>query len=243
MPEHLLAECFDRIRAATGLHPPAGVLDAGCGTAQLSVPLMAAGFDVVGLDVSAAMLEVARTKLQPEWSARFEVGDVRSMDFPDGHFDATVVSKLFQHVGNWTAAADEICRVTRHGGLFVHVNEKGAFKNAVRQRFAAECDSRGHIDRYRGLRDRSLLAEYLVELGARPVPVDVTGLTWTKTITYEEALEHLALRLHSEFWLLPDDEYEDILEGVRDWVLASPAGPSTTELMQPYLTAEVFEIP
>jgi len=108
MPEGLLAECFDRVQAATGLHPPARVLDAGCGTAQLSTPLMAAGFDVVGLDVSAAMLEVARRKVQPGWNAQFEVGDVRSMNFPDRHFDATVVAKLFQHVTDWATAVDEI---------------------------------------------------------------------------------------------------------------------------------------
>nr|WP_179665826.1 class I SAM-dependent methyltransferase [Nocardioides panaciterrulae] len=42
------------------VEPPASVLDAGCGTGRIAVRLAERGFDVVGLDVDAAMLEVAR---------------------------------------------------------------------------------------------------------------------------------------------------------------------------------------
>ncbi len=42
------------------LEPPASVLDAGCGTGRITARLAELGYDVVGLDVDAAMLEVAR---------------------------------------------------------------------------------------------------------------------------------------------------------------------------------------
>ena len=45
----------------TGLvSPPASVLDAGCGTGRIAVRLAELGYDVVGLDVDAGMLAVAR---------------------------------------------------------------------------------------------------------------------------------------------------------------------------------------
>ena len=42
--------------------PPARVLDLGCGTGSLAVLLAVAGYDVVGVDSSPAMLEHARVK-------------------------------------------------------------------------------------------------------------------------------------------------------------------------------------
>lgn len=240
MPDQLLAECFARFTALTGFTPPRLVLDAGCGTAQLSVPLLETGHEVVGVDVSEAMLARARAKVRPGWQARFEVGDVRKMDFPDAHFDATVVSKLFQHVPSWELAVDEIRRVTKPGGYLLHINEKGAFKNAVRTRFAKECDDRGHLDRYHGLRDRTQLATYVESTGGERLTVDMGGLEWEKTVTYAQALEHLRLRLHSEFWSIPDEEYEDILTTVHAWIDEQPGGEHTEERMTPFLTAEVF---
>src|SRR4051812_30456157 len=41
--------------------PPARVLDAGCGTGRVAVRLRELGYDVVGVDVDTAMLDVART--------------------------------------------------------------------------------------------------------------------------------------------------------------------------------------
>jgi ubiquinone/menaquinone biosynthesis C-methylase UbiE len=241
MPEKLLVECFDRFFAAAGYAPPKTFLDAGCGTAQLSVPLMAAGYAVVGVDVSEAMLARARAKVEPGWSGEFLVGDVRDMPFPDGHFDAVVVSKLFQHVPSWQSAVDEIHRVTRPEGHLLHINEKGAFKNNVRVEFAKECDRRGYADRYHGLRDRTQLATYVQETGGRRLEIDLTGLDWKKEITYGEALEHLRLKLHSEFWSVPDDDYQSILATVESWVDAQPEGKQTVEKMSPYLTAEIFQ--
>lgn len=240
MPGHLLAELFGRVARATAFEPPQRLLDAGCGTAQLSVPLLRAGHHVVGVDVSEAMLRYARAKMEPGWHGTFIEGDVRKLDFPTGHFDAVVVSKLFQHVGGWQAAVDELRRVTRNGGLIMHINEKDAFKNLVRKRFAQECDRRGHVARYPGIRDRSQLAVYIQQTGGRRLDVSTEGLSWTKDVTYQEALRHLELRLHSEFWGVPESEYEDILSVVRQWINEQPAAGATVERMRPYLTAEIF---
>ena len=238
----ILKECFRRIFRQTDFPERASILDAGCGTGQLSAPLIKSGHSVVGVDVSEAMLEVARRKLASGDKARFEVGDVRSLRFQDGTFDAIVASKLFQHVGNWESAVDEIIRVTKDGGLFIYINETGAFSNAVRKQFQALCKERGFTNLYVGINDRSLLGVYLQSQKAEPITIETQGLNWSKEVVYRDALEHLRLKLHSEFWALPDGVYDEILEEVGEWILKQPRGEDRVEKMHPHLKVEVYEV-
>jgi SAM-dependent methyltransferase len=60
-----------------------GVLELACGTGRCLLPLAAAGASVVGLDISAAMLEVARRKVDAAGLAPrvcLELGDMRDFD-------------------------------------------------------------------------------------------------------------------------------------------------------------------
>jgi SAM-dependent methyltransferase len=70
---------------------PARILDAGCGPGLYAVPLGHLGYDVTGIDVSAAALRHARglaraTRLLGK--ARFVKGDLRDVPLPDAGFDA-----------------------------------------------------------------------------------------------------------------------------------------------------------
>lgn len=66
------------------------ILDAGCGAGQLSVALAARGADVIGADVSAALLRVARERLPGglAGSVTFREGDMLDPDL--GRFDHVV---------------------------------------------------------------------------------------------------------------------------------------------------------
>jgi ubiquinone/menaquinone biosynthesis C-methylase UbiE len=239
LPEPMLERCYDRLLPLAQLRPPAAILDAGCGTGQLSRPLARRGYKVTGIDVSAAMLDIARVR-SPDTIV--VSGDVRNLGFSSRSFDAVVASKLFQHVGDWTRAVDEILRVIRPGGMFAYINERGAFKNAVRTRFAALCDQRGHVDRYVGLRDRAELSPYLVGKGARRLDVTLDDLSWEQNVTYGAALDGLRQRLYAEFWGLDDANYDSLLTEVSAWIGEQPAGLNTIEAMRPHLTAEVFVV-
>lgn len=58
---------------------PSTVVDLGCGTGSLSIPLARSGFHVYGIDLSADMLSVARSKWEetPQQSIRPRVGTIR----------------------------------------------------------------------------------------------------------------------------------------------------------------------
>jgi SAM-dependent methyltransferase len=53
------------------------LLDVGCGTGSSALPMLSRGYQVVGVDVSPAMLALAREKLGPQ--VRLELADMRRL--------------------------------------------------------------------------------------------------------------------------------------------------------------------
>jgi SAM-dependent methyltransferase len=86
MAEHDAA----RVLALLELEPGSAVLDAPCGDGRIALRLAAAGHAVVGVDLAADELELARaTAADAGLAARFVAGDLRAL--PDvGRVDAVV---------------------------------------------------------------------------------------------------------------------------------------------------------
>jgi SAM-dependent methyltransferase len=59
------------------------VLELGCGTGRVTIPMAQTGAQVVGLDSSPAMLAVAREKASGLDNLRFVEGDMRSFDLQE----------------------------------------------------------------------------------------------------------------------------------------------------------------
>jgi ubiquinone/menaquinone biosynthesis C-methylase UbiE len=243
LPDHILRKAYRRLLAANTIKVNSEILDAGCGTGQISLPLIVAGLRVTCVDVSAAMLRRARAKVPRAREAAFAVADVCALPFKDSAFDAVIASKLFMHVPNWRGAIREILRATRAGGHFIHLSERGLFMNAVRARFREESIRRGYTTRFAGVESRDELNAYFHEAGAVALPGDEKPLSWTKTITYAHAFEELEIKSFAEFWVIPDDEYTEMLEDLRIWVETCPAGMATIQQMTPSLTVEAFLLP
>ena len=74
------------------------ILDLGCGSGVYSVYYAARGADVVGVDFSSRMLELAEHNAREEGaSPRFLQGDFMSLDLA-GPFDATLMIGVFDYV-------------------------------------------------------------------------------------------------------------------------------------------------
>lgn len=101
--------------------PAAGerVLDLACGTgivARLAAARMGSG-EVVGLDVNAPMLAVARSLPAPAGaSLAWQEGSALAMPFPSARFDLCLCQLGLQFFPDRAAALNEIARVLRHGG-------------------------------------------------------------------------------------------------------------------------------
>lgn len=98
--------------------PPGGsALDAGCGVGGAALCLgRAVGplGTVIGLDISEAVLAVARERASGP--VRFQQGDVRDVPFPDDEFDLVRCERVLQHIPDAQRAVHELVRVCRPQG-------------------------------------------------------------------------------------------------------------------------------
>ncbi len=100
--------------AAVG--PGKRALDVATGTGDLALELRGRGAEVVGMDFSERMLELARAKA-PE--IRFESGNALELSYPDDEFDAATVGFGARNFDDLGKGLGEMTRVVRPGGRVV----------------------------------------------------------------------------------------------------------------------------
>jgi SAM-dependent methyltransferase len=120
------------------LEADGSVLELGCGTGRISIPLARAGVTIVGIDRSEPMLAraAARTVRLPgtsrtsrkragstRWKAPLFVrGDIRALPFKRGHFSIVLapygVLQSLVRERDLNATLESVARVVRRGGTF-----------------------------------------------------------------------------------------------------------------------------
>lgn len=114
----------DVLLAAARPSPGAQALDVACGTgivARTVASLVGASGSVVGLDISPAMLAVARQAPLPPGAApiTWKEGSAQALPFPDATFDLVLCQQGLQFFPDGQAAVREMRRVLRPGGRVV----------------------------------------------------------------------------------------------------------------------------
>lgn len=124
--ETLWATLEDLLPPLDGLR----VLDAGCGSGVYAAHLLERGADVVGVDVSEAMVEGARDRA-PE--ATFLQADLSEpLDgLETGGFDAVVCQHAFSHLPELDGTVGEFERVLTDGGALVVSTHNPVFDYVV----------------------------------------------------------------------------------------------------------------
>jgi ubiquinone/menaquinone biosynthesis C-methylase UbiE len=117
-------ELLHRVAAATTQEPgPARpVCDLGCGPGHVGAFLAEQGIDVIGIDLSAGMVEEARRHYP---ALRFSQGDMSSLTLPDGALSGIVCFYALIHIprAKVPTVLGEMSRVLAPGGsllLAVH---------------------------------------------------------------------------------------------------------------------------
>jgi len=97
------------------------VLDLGCGAGVLSERLLAAGYGVDAVDMSADMLAFTKQRLSKYDSDKYRLAraDIAQLPFPDATFDVIACIGVFGYMEDVDAAIREIKRVLKPGGTLV----------------------------------------------------------------------------------------------------------------------------
>lgn len=103
------------------------ILEIGCGTGLNTQYLAQNAGQVVGLDISEEMLEVARQRISDK-NARFMVGDItKAWDFKNRTFDLIVANLVLEHIEELSHVFREAYRVLNPGGT-LYVAELHPYK-------------------------------------------------------------------------------------------------------------------
>ncbi len=221
------------------LRPGARLLDFGCGPGTVTTGLarLVAPGAVVGIDVSAEILDLARSHAAEQGveNVSFETADVYALPFEDGSFDVAFGHQVLQHLADPGAALVEVGRVLRPGGIVaVRDADYGTMVHWPRderiERFLAlyhAVAARNGGDADAGRRIPAWLAQAGFEA------LTITTSTWTfvdreevanwgdswAERTTESALASQAI----EYGLASAGELAELAEGWREWARSSDA--------------------
>lgn len=110
------------------------VLDVGCGDGELAVALSELGGEVVGVDLSPAMIEAAERRAQKSGlKVAFKVASAQKLPFRDAQFDVVVAVTVLCFVRDTAPVFQEMARVMRPGGRLV-IGELGKWSFWAAQR-------------------------------------------------------------------------------------------------------------
>lgn len=138
-------EPIETMLAAVAEVRPLRVLDAGCGSGELTA--LVAAPEVLGVDLSPAAVDAARSR-----GLDARLADVQSLPFPDDDFDVVLGNWMLYHLPDLDRGLAEIARVLRPGGRFIgcynlegHLDEVWSL---VHPAFAREDDYREPLERF-----------------------------------------------------------------------------------------------
>ena len=104
-----------RVQMLSGhLRPGMAILEIGCGTGYFTRELTQRGADIVAIDVSPDLLEIAKAKYSAP-NVRYEIQNAYALTYADAMFDSVVGSSILHHL-EIEEALREIYRVLKPGG-------------------------------------------------------------------------------------------------------------------------------
>lgn len=115
---------------STGREARGPVLDLGCGTGRVLIPLLETGVDADGIDLFEPMLELARRKARAKgFRPRLLVSDMRDFTIPRRYARIILAFNAFAHADTTEAQLSTLRRCHEHlapgGALVLHMSYPG----------------------------------------------------------------------------------------------------------------------
>jgi SAM-dependent methyltransferase len=235
-----VADVYDRTRVTDGsaleaaidvldgVLPTGPTLEIGVGTGALAVPMAARGRRVVGVDLSASMLEKLRAK---DPSLPVVHADATRLPFGDGAFTGAYCRWVLHLIRDWHVAVRELCRTVAPRGVVVV--EPGGYSGEWRTvwlRFVEELGRRAEplgLDVRAGYVD---LDGIFASFGGErreivPTPASVHS-------SLERFFDDASKKTYSWTWRVPQHDLDRAIEVVRRWAIGR-YGPDLDRPFEP----------
>jgi len=129
-----------KVLALVAAKNPDNILDIATGTGDLAILMTkTSAKTIIGLDLSAGMLEVGKTKIEEKkLSVKIEMvlGDSENIPYNDNHFDAITVAFGIRNFENLEKGLSEIKRVLKPNGIFVVLETSVPNKTPYKQGYS-----------------------------------------------------------------------------------------------------------
>ncbi len=178
------------------------VLEIGIGTGRFAEPLQRRGISIMGIDISPAMIEKARSK----GLVNLVMGDVRSLPFKSSSFDSIISVHVLHLIENCDAALREMKRVAS-GELLSVLYKRSDF--GVIEEYKAALNKCGYTLKQPGV------CESAIKNMVTPIR-EVQIEPFKEIHTIRKRLELLAERKHSYTYSAPAKAHECAIEYLRD---------------------------
>jgi SAM-dependent methyltransferase len=226
LPAVVGEQVADRIDRAVGIEAGRGdnggrLLEIGVGTGRISLPLHRRGRRLLGIDLSAPMLDRYRAKAAAEGldAPAVLLADAIRLPFRKASFDAVIEVHVLHLIPSWREAVAEVRRVLRPGGTLLisrrrwDRSEGKGPRALVRQRHARILEEWGLRPRGVGVRGDDEVIGALTELGGRVE--ELAPVSWREPETWAEHLQILERRVWSEAWRVPEASWQEAARRVR----------------------------
>ena len=202
----------------------------GIGTGRVALPIVEQGYAYTGVDVSEAMMDKLRQKLEGK-AHRLTLlnADATALSFGDNAFDVAIAPHILHLIVDWQTAMDELRRVLKPAGVFIyfhHPKNKTATRDAIGRQWREILSGYGYDSGFTGGVTEDVLGR-LQEQGAILETVAVADLSRESTV--DSLMGAYRGRIYSHMWRVPDDIYHRALADLESW--AAEAFPDSSQVI------------
>lgn len=231
-----VAEQYDEIRA----HPPgvaaeigqiiareagqnALLLEPGVGTGRIALPVIAAGCDVVGVDLSKFML---RALLEQSHAGPGQLhllhGDISRLPFRPAVFDAVLCVHVLHLIPDWKQLLSHLLMLLKPDGKIILGRDwvdPESFAGQIRNEF--RCAVVELSETIVAPPGASAFVNTLVEQGAvaEKAGTETTASEWETDITPRQVLDAIRSKDDAESWVLPDELLARVMQRLDNFAL------------------------
>ncbi|MEM1089016.1 MAG: class I SAM-dependent methyltransferase [Pseudomonadota bacterium] len=224
-----VAKTYDTVRAhppevsrrvgevLAGIVGPGGrIFEPGVGTGRIALPLVAAGCDVVGADLSMEMLS-AMEEVRGTAAGRLErvQCDLNALPFRPAVFDGVLCVHVLHLIDDWASLLSSLVAMLKPGGVLILGRDwidPASFAGMIRNEFRRSVvELSTTIESPPGAR---AFVQALAEQGVHPEgeQPEQTAAQWEATLAPAQLLDQIRTRDDAESWVLPDELLGRVME-------------------------------